>query len=126
MKEIAYKTILDNIADGVFTVDEDFARSRINQAVNVPDQRRFAGAGQPHDDEDLPVADLEAGVLHTDSGRRLLEDRIFVAPLVKQLPGPLGMGPENFVELFDADLFHNSFPMALWEPEPEPDSDGSD
>src|SRR3569833_2118894 len=40
-------------------VDLDGARTRLENAVQHPDQRGLAGARQSHDDEDLPVVDLE-------------------------------------------------------------------
>ena len=40
----------------------DGARGRLEQAVEHADQRRLAGAGQAHDDEDLALLHLEGGV----------------------------------------------------------------
>src|SRR5207247_5402233 len=46
----------------VLAVDLDLAGARLDQPDERADEGRFAGAGEPHDDEDLAGPDLERDV----------------------------------------------------------------
>jgi hypothetical protein len=51
-------------AQQILAVEQDLARRRLDQARQAPHERRLARARQPHDDEDLALADLEIDVAH--------------------------------------------------------------
>ena len=59
------QVVFAHLAD-VDTVVEDFADGRLDQPVDVADERRLAGAGEAHDDGDGTGRHVDADVLQTE------------------------------------------------------------
>ncbi|MNY21845.1 hypothetical protein D3C86_1554180 [compost metagenome] len=57
----------------ILALHRDFADARLDEAVEEPDQCRFAAAGEPHDAEDFATAYLKAGVGDADDAVEILQ-----------------------------------------------------
>ncbi|MNL24869.1 hypothetical protein D3C87_1463200 [compost metagenome] len=53
-------------AADILAVIENFTRGRVDQPVDVADQRRLAGAGKPHDDGDLAARHGDVDVVEAE------------------------------------------------------------
>ncbi len=91
-------------ADDVLVIDQHLAGGRLDQPVQHAHHGRLARSRQAHDDEDLALDDVEAGVLHADRRAGLLEDLLLVETLLDQLHGLLRLGSEDLVEVLNANL----------------------
>ena len=85
--------------------DEDPARGGLDQAVDVPHQRRLAGAGQAHDDEDLARVHVQRHVLQREHMAARMQRRL-VQALAPQRQAGLRVGAEDRRQLADADQRH--------------------
>jgi len=74
-----------------------------DQAVDAAQQRRLAGARQPHDDEELARTQPEGDVLHADHVARAAKDLVLAETLPLQFERLVGVGTEHLVERFDTD-----------------------
>src|SRR5690606_3550465 len=93
-------------------VDLDGARRGLEQAVEHADERRLARAGEPHDDEDLAAAHLEARV--DDGGGGVVEVSALRAG-AEAGDGVVGLPAEYLVQSFGTkgDLGHDLLDRAL-------------
>ncbi len=57
----------------VLAVEGQFAGGGFDQARQAAHQRRFAGSGEAHDDEDFAFAHIERGVAHRTDQRGLVQ-----------------------------------------------------
>src|SRR5262249_41566926 len=90
----AQATQLDGtLAADILAVDDDAARGRLDQPVDVPDERRLAAAGEAHDAKDLTARDIQVAGRDADDAVELLQHLGLPETLVahgrERLSGPL-------------------------------------
>ena len=90
--------------EDIAPVDHDPARRRLDQPVDVADQGGLAGAGQAHDDRDLPGGNLDVDVLQPKHMAVLFEQFLLGHALLDGREHRLRPGAEDLVEVLDADL----------------------
>ena len=104
----------------VAAADEDLAGGRLDQPVEVADQRRLAGAAQAHDAEDLARPHREGDVGHADDAAVALADLV----LARAAPGggERGgfVGAEDLPEMpaVDGGVGHGLGLLPAWRPRP--------
>jgi hypothetical protein len=95
--------------DDVGAVDDDLARGRLDEPVEVPHERRLAGTGEAHDHEDLAGPDIEAHVVQADVAaglREYLGLRLAAFQQVEHASVARGRS-EEFVDMLDFDRCHD-------------------
>jgi hypothetical protein len=94
------------IADGgdVAAIDNDLAGARLDQPVEQAHEGGLAGARQPHDDENLALADGKIGITDPDSLSGTVEDVVLIDALAEQAQGVLRLIAEDLVQVFDDDF----------------------
>ncbi|MNZ55096.1 hypothetical protein D3C78_730140 [compost metagenome] len=90
---------------------EDFAGGRVDQPVDVADQRRFAGAGKAHDNGDLPARHGDVDITQAEHVAMFgIEIRLGHAGLDGvDIVGRLGA--ENLVEAANFDRLTSHAPL---------------
>ena len=83
------------IAD-VFAFDQNLARGRLDQAVDVADESRFARPGQSHHAKNLAFGDLERSVGDSDHAIELFLDFALFASRARRRQRLGRFGAENF------------------------------
>ena len=89
-------------AGDVLPVDVNPAGIGLVQAVDQAQQGRFAAAGQPHDDEDLPAHDFQGDIEHADRCRVLALHFGLAQTAAQGLHGAIGLATKHFADVFPA------------------------
>ncbi len=92
------------IGQHVFAVDDDLARRRVDQAVEVPDQRGLAGPRQAHDDGDLALVHVDVDVLQSEDVAVFLQQFRLAHACAHMLQRCSRVVAKDLVEAADRDL----------------------
>ena len=90
----------------VLALDDDLAVRRVDQPVEMPDQRRLARSRQAHDDEDLALFDVERDVVQAERVAGLPEELVLAHPGLDLRQDAGRVGAEDFRDVADGDLGH--------------------
>ena len=88
----------------VRVVDQDLAAGHLVEAVDGAQQRRLAGAREPHQHADLARLDRDRGAGDADHLAGPLEDRLAIGALVEQRQRLVRLGAEDDVDVPERDL----------------------
>ena len=97
-------------ADHVHPVDQDLTGAGLDQAVEVPDQRRLARPRQPHDDVDVAFLDRQADVAQAQGVAAAFQQGFLGQAFAGGGQPAVRMRTENLVDVADFDLAHVTAP----------------
>jgi len=92
------------IGQHVLAIEQDLARGRLDQPVEVADERRFARARQPHDDRDLAVLHVDIDVLQAQHVAVVFPEVRLAHAVAHMLQRALRVRPEDLVKIADRNL----------------------
>ena len=96
----------------ILTIDNHLALGWLNQPVDVPDQGRFAGTGQPHHHLDLLFRDINVDVPEAKNMTVIIQQTLFCGTIAHMLHRRLRVVAKDLVEIadFDFDFSHGRPP----------------
>jgi hypothetical protein len=97
----------------VLAFEQDLARGRLDQPVEVPNQRRFAGPGKTHHDEARAGLDGERDVPHADGVARLRKQRLLGCAGAHPFQRAMRRRPEDLGDVAQDDVAHAAY-RATW------------
>ncbi|MNK27808.1 hypothetical protein D3C87_461710 [compost metagenome] len=100
-------------ADHVHAIHQDVARAGFDQAVEVADQRGFAGTRQAHDDVDAALFDGQADVAQAQRVAAFGQKLFLAHAALGGFQPFLRVRSENLVDVLDLDLAHRWPPMRM-------------
>ncbi|MNI44240.1 hypothetical protein D3C73_986060 [compost metagenome] len=100
-------------ADDVHAIDQDVAGAGLDQAVEVADQGRLAGARQSHDDVDAAFFNGQADVAQTQRVAALGQQLFLAHAALRGFQPLFRMRSEDLVDVLDFDLAHRWPPMRM-------------
>lgn len=97
----------------VHPVHDDPAAGRLHETVHAAQERRLAGAGQAHQDEDLALFDVERDIAQSDDRTAGGGDVALALPLGDQIERLEGVRAEYLADTFKIDPAHGVIPFDI-------------